>query len=134
VLPHERPLVTDAQLRVARSAGAQVAEAASVAANVRGSGWGGSSRTLRPFRPAHHLTLRCRRHQDSVARFSLPRARGTCTYQQARQASLEGKEATAAMCYTRRDRDDLEKEAARRITESRLMEEEARHRHEEHHS
>jgi protein subunit release factor B len=34
------------------------------------------------------------------------------------------------MCYTRKDR-DLEKEA-RRITESRLMEEEARHRHEEH--
>ncbi len=36
------------------------------------------------------------------------------------------------MCYTRKDRDDLEKEA-RRVTESRLMEEEARHRHEEHH-
>ena len=36
------------------------------------------------------------------------------------------------MCYTRKDRDDLEKEA-RRITESKLMEEEARHRHEEHH-
>jgi hypothetical protein len=35
------------------------------------------------------------------------------------------------MCYTKRDR-DLEKEA-RRLTESRLMEEEARHRHEEHH-
>jgi hypothetical protein len=35
------------------------------------------------------------------------------------------------MCYTRKDRDDLEREA-RRITESRLMEEEARHRHEEH--
>ena len=34
------------------------------------------------------------------------------------------------MCYTRKDR-DLEREA-RRITESRLMEEEARHRHEEH--
>jgi hypothetical protein len=34
------------------------------------------------------------------------------------------------MCYTRKDR-DLEKEA-RRITESRLMEEEARQRHEEH--
>jgi hypothetical protein len=34
------------------------------------------------------------------------------------------------MCYTKRDRDDLEIEA-RRITESRLMEEEARHRHEE---
>jgi hypothetical protein len=34
------------------------------------------------------------------------------------------------MCYTRRDR-DLEK-AARRVTESRLMEEEARHRQEEH--
>jgi hypothetical protein len=36
------------------------------------------------------------------------------------------------MCYTRKDRDDLEKKVARRITESRLMEEEARHRHEEH--
>jgi hypothetical protein len=36
------------------------------------------------------------------------------------------------MCYTRRDRDELEKEAARRISESRLMEEEARYRHEEH--
>jgi hypothetical protein len=37
------------------------------------------------------------------------------------------------MChhYGRRDR-DLEREA-REITESRLMEEEARHRHEEHH-
>ena len=34
------------------------------------------------------------------------------------------------MCYTKRDR-ELEKEA-RRITESRLMEEEARHRQEEH--
>ena len=34
------------------------------------------------------------------------------------------------MCYTRKDR-DLEREA-RRITESRLMEEEARHRQEEH--
>jgi hypothetical protein len=32
------------------------------------------------------------------------------------------------MCYTNKDR-DLEKES-RRITESRLMEEEARHRHE----
>jgi hypothetical protein len=34
------------------------------------------------------------------------------------------------MCYTKRDR-DLEKEA-RRVTEVRLMEEEARHRQEEH--
>jgi hypothetical protein len=34
------------------------------------------------------------------------------------------------MCYTKRDR-ELEKEA-RRVTESKLMEEEARHRHEEH--
>ena len=34
------------------------------------------------------------------------------------------------MCYTKKDR-DLEKEA-RRMTESRLMEEEARHRQEEH--
>ena len=34
------------------------------------------------------------------------------------------------MCYTKRDR-ELEKEA-RTITESRLMEEEARHRHEDH--
>jgi hypothetical protein len=34
------------------------------------------------------------------------------------------------MCYTNRDR-DLEREA-RRVTESRLMEEEARHRHEDH--
>jgi hypothetical protein len=34
------------------------------------------------------------------------------------------------MCYTRRDQ-TLEREA-RRVTESRLMEEEARHRHEEH--
>ena len=34
------------------------------------------------------------------------------------------------MCYTRRHR-DLEREA-RRITESRLMEEDARHRQEEH--
>ena len=35
------------------------------------------------------------------------------------------------MCYTKKER-ELEKEA-RRITESRLMEEEARHRHEDHH-
>jgi hypothetical protein len=34
------------------------------------------------------------------------------------------------MCYTKKDR-ELEKEA-RRITESKLMEEEARHRHEDH--
>ncbi len=34
------------------------------------------------------------------------------------------------MCYTKRDR-ELEREA-RRVTESRLMEEEARHRQEEH--
>ena len=34
------------------------------------------------------------------------------------------------MCYTRKDR-ELQKES-RRITESRLMEEEARHRHEDH--
>jgi hypothetical protein len=35
------------------------------------------------------------------------------------------------MCYTKKDREDLEKEA-RRITEGRPMEEEARHRHEDH--
>ena len=35
------------------------------------------------------------------------------------------------MYYTRKEERDLEKEA-RRITESRLMEEEARHRQEEH--
>jgi len=34
------------------------------------------------------------------------------------------------MCYTKKDR-EIEKEA-RRITEIRLMEEEARHRHEDH--
>jgi len=34
------------------------------------------------------------------------------------------------MCYTKKDR-ELEEEA-RRITESRLIEEEARHRHEDH--
>jgi hypothetical protein len=34
------------------------------------------------------------------------------------------------MCYTKKDR-ELQKEA-RRITEGRLMEEEARHRHEDH--
>jgi hypothetical protein len=34
------------------------------------------------------------------------------------------------MCYTRKDR-DLEKEA-RKVTESKLMEEEVRHRQEEH--
>jgi hypothetical protein len=34
------------------------------------------------------------------------------------------------VCYTRREQ-SLEREA-RRLTESRLMEEEARHRHEEH--
>jgi hypothetical protein len=36
------------------------------------------------------------------------------------------------MCYTRKEERDLEREA-RRITESRLMEEEARHRHEDYH-
>jgi hypothetical protein len=36
------------------------------------------------------------------------------------------------MCYTRKDHGDLEKEA-RTVTESRLREEEARHRHEDHH-
>ena len=35
------------------------------------------------------------------------------------------------MCYTAKDRDALKKESLR-MTESRLMEEEARHRHEEH--
>jgi hypothetical protein len=35
------------------------------------------------------------------------------------------------MCYTKRERDHLEKEA-RKLTEVRLMEEEARHRQEEH--
>ncbi len=35
------------------------------------------------------------------------------------------------MCYTRKEERDLEREA-RRITESRLMEEEARHRQEQH--
>ena len=35
------------------------------------------------------------------------------------------------MCYPKKDR-ELEEEA-RRITEGRLMEEEARHRHEDHH-
>jgi hypothetical protein len=36
------------------------------------------------------------------------------------------------MCYTRKEERDLEREA-RRVTEIRLMEEEARHRHEDHH-
>jgi len=36
------------------------------------------------------------------------------------------------MCYTRKEERDLDREA-RRITESRLMEEEARHRHEDPH-
>jgi hypothetical protein len=36
------------------------------------------------------------------------------------------------MCYTRKDRDALEKKESRRIIESRLREEEARHRQEEH--
>jgi hypothetical protein len=35
------------------------------------------------------------------------------------------------MCYTRKDHGDLEKET-RTMTESRLMEQEARHRQEEH--
>lgn len=35
------------------------------------------------------------------------------------------------MCYTRKEERDLAREA-RRITEVRLMEEEARHRHEDH--
>lgn len=40
------------------------------------------------------------------------------------------KELQPPMCYTRRDQ-NLEREA-RRVTESRLMQEEARHRQEEH--
>ena len=36
------------------------------------------------------------------------------------------------MCYMKKDRQDLEKKEARTVTESRLMEEEARHRQEEH--
>ena len=36
------------------------------------------------------------------------------------------------MCCTRKEERDLEREP-RRITEIRLMEEEARHRHEDHH-
>ena len=35
------------------------------------------------------------------------------------------------MCYTHKEERDLHREALR-VTESRLMEEEARHRHEEH--
>jgi hypothetical protein len=46
-------------------------------------------------------------------------------------ASVAQQKGGAPMCYTRKDR-ELEKEA-RRITENRLMEEEARHRHEDHH-
>jgi hypothetical protein len=49
--------------------------------------------------------------------------------EQALEASLRGR-SRAPMCYTRKDR-DLEKEA-RKITESRLMEEDVRHRQEEH--
>jgi hypothetical protein len=45
-------------------------------------------------------------------------------------ASVAQQKGGAPMCYTRKDR-ELEKEA-RRITENRLMEEEARHRHEDH--
>jgi hypothetical protein len=45
------------------------------------------------------------------------------------QASL-GERRRPPMCYTRKER-DLEREA-RRVTESRLMEEEARHRQEQH--
>jgi hypothetical protein len=51
-------------------------------------------------------------------------------YQEALEASLERRR-RPLMCYTRKDRDDLEREA-RRVTERRLMEEEARHRQEEH--
>jgi hypothetical protein len=36
------------------------------------------------------------------------------------------------MCYMRKEERDLEREA-RRVTETRLMEEEARQRHEDHH-
>jgi hypothetical protein len=46
-------------------------------------------------------------------------------------ASVAQQKGGAPMCYTRKDR-ELQKES-RRITESRLMEEEARHRHEDHH-
>jgi hypothetical protein len=53
-------------------------------------------------------------------------------YQHALEASLKRERRRPPMCYTRKDRDDLEKEA-RRVTESRLMEEEARHWPEEHH-
>jgi hypothetical protein len=61
--------------------------------------------------------------------FSLPHARGTYLSEQALEASLRGR-SRQPMCYTRKDR-DLEKEV-RKITESRLMEEDVRHRQEEH--
>jgi len=43
----------------------------------------------------------------------------------------EAERSDKTMCYTRKEERDLEREA-RRITESKLMEEEARHRREGH--
>jgi hypothetical protein len=62
--------------------------------------------------------------------FGCPRARGRDLLIGVRSVTSEAGRRRAPMCYTKKDR-ELEREA-RRITESRLMEEEARHRHEDH--
>jgi hypothetical protein len=62
--------------------------------------------------------------------FSFPLARGRYFLEGTGSVASEAGRRRQPMCYTRKDR-DLEREA-REITESRLMEEEARHRQEQH--
>ncbi len=59
--------------------------------------------------------------------FSLPRSRGKHLLEGTGSVASEAGRSDHTMCYTRNDERDLEKEA-RRITESRLLEEEARRR------
>jgi hypothetical protein len=62
--------------------------------------------------------------------FSFPGARGRYLLKGTGSVASEAGRRRQPMCYTRKDR-ALEREA-REITESRLMEEEARHRQEQH--
>ena len=62
--------------------------------------------------------------------FSFPRARGRYFLEGTGSVASEAGGRRQPMCYTRKDR-GLAREA-RRVTESRLMEEEARHRQEQH--
>jgi hypothetical protein len=62
--------------------------------------------------------------------FGCPRARGRDLLIGVRSVTSEAGRRRAPMCYTKKDRELGEE--ARWITESRLMEEETRHRQEDH--